>query len=278
MTMATFDPLAPTHLRLMAQLGHRVGEQMMGKSQAHASALHAHLTGNGRHSTHSPVPSNPQKAISASTKDETLLGADRRHNPDERAERDYERRRNEMTSQSKNKGAFDKLKDCLRAMASDTAEGLIKSLQSLHEPIQHHHSDSFEDRFGKGFSHAHVVGPVTAHRAAVASTKPTAATLAGSIKRVTSMMKSMGLEVSYDSDSATLQGGDAIRKQSLAGAKPSKPKAKPLCAHELLKAASTLLHHGRIDAQTAARVQTEVGLRGTVSPDLMKTLSEACKG
>ena len=81
------------------------------------------------------------------------------------------------------------------------------------------------------------------------------------------------LEAGYGTDSATLTGGSAIRKQSL----PTKPVAKPLSADELLKAASTLLHHGRIDTQTAARVQSEVNLTGKVSPTLMKTLSEACK-
>jgi len=268
------------HAALLGNLGVRT-HSIMGKSQAHASALHTHLTGGGRNSTHSVVPSNPQKAIAASTKDKTLLGVGRRHNPDERAERDYARRKQAIEKHHLRgkgaKGSFAKLKERVRAMASDTAEGLIKSLQSLHEPIQHHHSDSFEDRFGKGFSHAHVVGPVTAHRAAVASTKPTAATLEGSIKRVTSMMKSMGLEVSYDSDSATIQGGDAIRKQCLAGAKPAKPKAKPMSADDLVKGAAMLLHHGRITPQVAQRVQSEVLLKGTVSPDLMKALQEACK-
>ena len=108
--------------------------------------------------------------------------------------------------------------------------------------------------------------------------RPAAAktTIASIRKSIADVAKSLGntalsksLEAGYGADSATLTGGSAIRKQSL--------PAKPLSPDELLKAASTLLHHGRIDTQTAARVQSEVNLTGKVSPTLMKTLSEACK-
>jgi hypothetical protein len=174
------------------------------------------------------------------------------------------------------------LKKSLAAKATDSVETIMKSLQTMYGPRasmakalaeQDASGEGFEERYGIP-AHATVAQAVGVKtiRAAVKPAKPVN-TIASGFARINVLLKSMGLEASYGTDSATLTGGSAIRKQSL----PAKPAAKPLSPDELLKAASTLLHHGRIDTQTAARVQSEVNLTGKVSPALMKTLGEACK-
>ena len=235
-------------------VSHLTGSAFL-KSEKHRAHVMKHAELN-----HTTPPANPAAFVGRSTRD--ILD-------EEQCERDYARRKQAIEKHPLRgkapKGSFAKLKDLLRAIASST----------MAKAVGIEHGQSFEERYGSGFTHTHAVEPVRAVIAPVRA-KPKE-TYAKTFSKTVALMKSMGLEVSYNSDSGTLTGADAIRRQSLAGAKPAKPKARPLGPDELLQAASTLLHHGRIDAKTAARVQTEVGLRGTVSPDLMKALQEACK-
>ena len=244
-------------------------------SDRHAAALHAHLhrTGNEHHS----APANPQRVIGSSSPDilDEHLSSARRADAETAHMRKLTERGRANRGKSGSRGAFDKLRTKVREHLSSTGSGDEPMTKA--QPVEH--NQSFESRYGCA---AYVAEPVTIQRAAVV--KPTAAnpapTIAALRKSMAALAKSLGnttlaksLEAGYGTDSATLTGGSAIRKQSL----PTKPVAKPLSPDELLKAASTLLHHGRIDTQTAARVQSEVNLTGKVSPTLMKTLSEACK-
>jgi hypothetical protein len=283
-------------------------------SDRHAAALHAHLrrTGNADHS----APANPQRFIenaSPDILDEHLSSArraaarnaapartpatrdvlDGRTTPrtakeltehlqrsDAEAETAYERKLAERGRSNRgrpgSRGAFDKLRSKVREHLSSTGSGGEPMTKA--QPVEH--NQSFESRYGCA---AYVAEPGTIQRAAVAKVAAPAAakpSIASIRKSLANIAKSLGnttlaksLEAGYGTNSATLTGGSAIRKQSL----PAKPAAKPLSPDELLKAASKLLHHGRIDTQTAARVQSEVNLTGKVSPALMKTLGEACK-
>jgi hypothetical protein len=179
------------------------------------------------------------------------------------------------------KGSFDRLKKSLAGKVGDSIETVMKALQSTYAPHvsvakalaeQDASGEGFE-RYGDGFTPsgvAHAVA-VKAIRATVKPStpaKPTLATIRKSLDKAASLMKSMGLEVSYDSNSATLTGGDAIRKQSMAGAK-RKPKYS---ADQILKAASAALHAGAISGADAQAIQHQVNLRGTCDEALLKKL------
>jgi hypothetical protein len=245
-------------------------------SDRHAAALHAHLhrTGNEHHS----APANPQRVIGSSSPDilDEHLSSARRADAETAYMRKLAERGRANRGKSGNRGAFDKLRTKVREHLSSTGsdgEPMRKA-----QPVEH--NQSFESRYGCA---AYVAEPVTIQRATVAkvaapaAAKPSIAIIRKSMATIanslgnTTLAKS--LDAGYGTDSATLTGGSAIRKQSM----PANPAAKPLSPDELLKAASTLLHHGRIDTQTAARVQSELNLTGKVSPTLMKRLSEACK-
>lgn len=244
-------------------------------SDRHAAALRAHLhrTDNEHHS----APANPQRVIGSSSPDilDEHLSSARRADAETAYMRKLAERGRANRGKSGSRGAFDKLRTKVREHLSST--GSVDEPMTKAQPVEH--NQSFESRYGCA---AYVAAPVTIQRAAVV--KPTATDPAPTVAAIRKSMAALAnslsnttlaksLEADYGTDSATLTGGSAIRKQSL----PTKPVAKPLSADELLKAASTLLHHGRIDTQTAARVQSEVNLTGKVSPTLMKTLSEACK-
>ena len=286
---------APKHQALLKNLG--VGPLL--KSQTHAAALHQSLRSGSNDHARSNAPTDPKGFIRRASPDITLTPEQRQRAQREESLQDADqlRRMSEARSdggvndeaetaymrklaergranrgKSGNRGAFDKLRAKVREHLAGS-EPMTKA-----QPVEH--NQSFESRYGCA---AYVAEPVTIQRATVAkiaapaAAKPSIASIRNSMATIA---KSLGnttlatsLEAGYGTDSATLTGGSAIRKQSL----PKKPAAKPLSPDELLKAASTLLHHGRIDTQTAARVQSEVNLTGKVSPALMKTLIEACK-
>lgn len=216
----------------------------MGKSQAHASALHAHLTGNGQHSTHSVVPSNPQKAIASSTKDETLIGVDHRRDPDAEAERAGMKRKAVLEANSvprtigKNAGAFDKLLAGLRQYVRENggAEQMAKAV-------------STEDSLNQ----AELMRQLKAGRKAapkgsmLKSLTPAFDKVAKDLGVANPLRKS--LTAGYGTSMPDLSGGSALREQSIS----AKKKPKPLSPEDLLKAASTLMHHGRLDPQTAQK-------------------------
>jgi hypothetical protein len=286
---------APKHQALLTNLG--VGPLL--KSQTHAAALHQSLRSGSNDHARNSAPSDPKGFIRRASPDMTLTTEQRQRarREESRQDADQLRRMSEARSnggindeaetaymrklaergranrgKSGSRGAFDKLRAKVREHLAGS-EPMTKA-----QPVEH--NQSFESRYGCA---AYVTEPVTIQRATVAKIAAPAAarhSIASIRKSIADVAKSLGntalsksLEAGYGADSATLTGGSAIRKQSL----PKKPAAKPLSPDELLKAASTLLHQGRIDTQTAARVQSEVNLTGKVSPVIMKTLSEACK-
>ena len=281
---------APKHQALLTNLG--VGPLL--KSQTHAAALHQSLRSGSNDHARNSAPSDPKGFIRRASPDMTLTPEQRQRAQREESRQDADqlRRMSEARSnggindeaetaymrklaergranrgKSDSRGAFDKLRAKVREHLSSTGSGGEPMTKA--QPVEH--NQSFESRYGCA---AYVAEPVTIQRATVAKIAAPAAprsSIASIRKSMADIAKS--LEAGYGTNSATLTGGSAIRKQSL----PKKPAAKPLSPDELLKAASTLLHHGRIDTQTAARVQSEVNLTGKVSPVIMKTLSEACK-
>jgi hypothetical protein len=280
--MYEFNEASGTHQRLMAALHGGGNHGQLLKSQTHAAAFHESLRRGSNDRAHNKPSSDPKGFIRRASPDMTLTPAQRK--ADERAEKEYLRKMSEARANGgiNDEGSFERLKKSLAAKATDSVETIMKSLQTMYGPRasmakalaeQDASGEGFEERYGIP-AHATVAQAVGVKtiRAAVKPAKPVN-TIASGFARINVLLKSMGLEASYGTDSATLTGGSAIRKQSL----PAKPAAKPLSPDELLKAASTLLHHGRIDTQTAARVQSEVNLTGKVSPALMKTLGEACK-
>jgi hypothetical protein len=267
--------MSGNHVALLSNLG------ILAKSQAHASLLHSTLRTAGNTHAQSRAPANVHSMIERIA----ASGLDRE------AERKFGERKKALERQREKRAQSDKggndcdfsklharLKSVLKSGASN-ADDILAALRNLHgkgrtalakaQPAEWS-EPTFESRYGVSGLVAQAVG-VKAIRAAVKPSTPAKPvnTIASGFARINSLLKSMGLEAGYGTDCATLTGGSAIRKQSL--------PAKPLSPDELLKAASTLLHHGRIDTQTAARMQSEVNLTGKVSPALMKTLSEACK-
>jgi len=287
--------MSGTHVALLSNLG------ILAKSQAHASLLHSTLRTAGNTHVASHAPANPHRVIQRSAVSDIDREAERKYGERmtalqrKRAKRGDSRQEAEhlkRMSQARANGGIegededDVMIDGVPYSGSSLSKSLtpgafaalrLKVFQGQRllksQAVGTEHGESFEERYGIP-AHATVAQAVGVKtiRAAVKPAKPVN-TIAQGFARINGLLKSMGLEAGYGTDSATLTGGSAIRKQSL----PAKPVAKPLSPDELLKAASTLLHHGRIDTQTAARVQSEVNLTGKVSPALMKTLSEACK-
>jgi hypothetical protein len=82
------------------------------------------------------------------------------------------------------------------------------------------------------------------------------------------------LESGYGTDSATLTGGSAIRKQSLSKrAVSTTVGGDPVpTGEQILKAASAALYAGQIDATDAQQIQHQVNTRGTCDDALLKKL------
>ncbi|MFM0088927.1 hypothetical protein PQR46_18630 [Paraburkholderia sediminicola] len=281
--MYHFNESSGTHQRLMAQLG-------MAKSQAHADALQTHLRRSGN--AHDSDPGeNVGRQIAKSSKDELLTRADTE------AERGYAERKTALErqravrsarsdagddeddeemidgapqsrslSKSLHAGAFGRLRTLLKKHTASMAKAIAAQDSS---------GEGFE-RYGAGFA-AHVAEPVRIQRAKVVVAKPTANTFAKSLERTKSLMKSMGLEAGTGTDSATLTGGSALRRQSLSKRVASitgggDPKPKQPTVDEIMKAASTALHANAISASDAMAIQHQVNTRGTCDDALLKKL------
>lgn len=281
--MYHFNESSGTHQRLMAQLG-------MAKSQAHADALQTHLRRSGN-AHHSDPGENVGHQIAKSSKDELLTRADTE------AERGYAERKTALErqraarsarsdagddeddeemidgvpqsrslSKSLHAGAFGRLRTLLKKHTASMAKAIAAQDSS---------GEGFE-RYGAGFA-AHVAEPVRIQRAKVVVAQPTANTFAKSLERTKSLMKSMGLEAGTGTDSATLTGGSALRRQSLSKRVASTtvggdPKPKQPTADEIMKAASAALHANAISASDAMAIQHQVNTRGTCEDALLKKL------
>jgi hypothetical protein len=147
-----------------------------------------------------------------------------------------------------------------------------------------YHEDSFDVRYGLGVAQAVGVKTIsTAKSPAVAkpsaAAKPTVATIRKSLGKAASLLKGMGLEVSYDSDSATLTGGDALRVQSLDKSRVfgtvvgGDAVAQPTLTPELIeRAATAALAAGQITGAEANTIATYCAM-GSICPEpLLKKL------
>lgn len=259
------------------------------KGNQHHAALIRNLGGSVAHTN---PGQNVAVKIAKSSKDELLSTVDHRRDPDAEAERQYiqrktalEREQAERAHSARGKGAkgsFAKLRERVKAAisgAQSTAADMVKALQALGSSSAamaksvRDDNEGFE-RYGSDFAFAYSAEPVTTQHAATVRTKPTAATFQKSINKVNSMLKSMGLEAGYGTDSATLTGGSALRKQSLdkrlqstvVGGDPEPT------GEQILKAAGAALYAGQIDAKDAQAIQHQVNMRGTCEERLLKKL------
>ena len=147
--------------------------------------------------------------------------------------------------------------------------------------------DSFESRYGVA-AHAPVAKPITVTTKPLAKsiTKPSAkpVTMATVKARLLGLARAVGneelvksLEAGYGSNSATLTGGSAMRKQSLSKRVASttiggdqKPRYSP---EELLKGAAAALHAGAITGAEAQAIQHHVNMTGDCPDHLLKKLT-----
>ncbi|WP_321853197.1 hypothetical protein [Paraburkholderia tropica] len=82
------------------------------------------------------------------------------------------------------------------------------------------------------------------------------------------------LEAGCASNSATLTGDSAVRRQSLAGTK-SAPKPRVYSPAEVSLAAQNALAYGQITVEQAGRIQSELDLTGACSPESLALLRGA---
>ncbi|NYH24688.1 hypothetical protein [Paraburkholderia bryophila] len=163
---------------------------------------------------------------------------------------------------------------------------------ALAKSVGTEHGESFESRYGtSGLTAAQAVGvkaapaaakPTLAKSIAKPSTKPV--TMATVKARLLGLARAVGneelvksLEAGYGSNSATLTGGSAMRKQSLSkrvasttiGGDP-KPRYSP---EDLLKGAAAALHAGAITGAEAQAIQHHVNMTGDCPDHLLKKLT-----
>jgi hypothetical protein len=194
--------------------------------------------------SHTKPGQNIAQKIARSTKDELLSPADRNneHEPESG------KGRKKVT---KHPGAFDKLKARVRAAMDDmpTAGELTKALRE---------QEGGSATYNEGLDQAALIAKLRSGPSPSSPTKagvPLSKALAKTIERgYRNLGKTMpidapagtsSLEATYNSDSATMTGGDAVRRQSLAGAK------KKRSPDQIRKAAAQALREGRITGAEA---------------------------
>ncbi|MGF6994652.1 hypothetical protein [Paraburkholderia sp. GAS32] len=291
-----FSESSPSHLRLMAQLGYAVQEQM-GKSQAHASLLHSTLRTAGNTHAASHAPANPQRVIQRSAVSDI----------DREAERKYGERMTALQRQRAKRGTGRQDAEQLRRMSEARTNGgindeddeemidgvpvspcsLSKSLHAgafsrlrlgLHSFMKAQssdHTDDFATRYGMPTAHvAHVAG-----RSAVA--KPTIAALSKSIetarqrvqttlgvspmRNLNQKMQSIARKLGNEQLAKSISGGN------MGGLRSAMPR---YTTPQVEAAAGAALAHGAIDAQSAQVIANSLALGGVgaVPRELMAKL------
>lgn len=179
---------------------------------------------------------------------------------------------------SSNKGAFQRLKDGLRDyVRKNGGEGaaMAKSVRD---------DDEGFERYGAGF--AYIAEPLNIQHDVMAKlrapAKPTAATLKKSLGKTTAMLKSMGLEAGYGTDSADLTVGSALRKQSLdkrlqstvVGGDPKPVKPKLMTKSQCQAAALKGLNSGKLTASQCQHIDVSLSMDRRIDDATMATLRE----
>lgn len=291
----------PRHSALLSNLG------ILHKSNSadlHSAALHASLrAGKNTHGTEG-VPANPKATTSRSTGSaETGVSEPARRRAEEQDRADeaaYERRRRAKLGNANNsdgQGYDDPIDDeddtlakAQRAYARRQPNfgAFIKLKLSLHETMAKavgtEHGQSFEERYGVAAHVAATPAPVRAKAASIgkpAATKTVAPSIASIRKSLAGSARALGntalaksLEAGTGTDSATLTGGSAMRKQSLSKRVASTTVGgdpQPT-ADQILKAASAALYAGQITGRDAADIERHVNTTGKCPEPLLKKL------
>ncbi|PNE56298.1 hypothetical protein A8H39_10835 [Paraburkholderia fungorum] len=159
-------------------------------------------------------------------------------------------------------GSFEKLRKALNARAIDTVETLMKSLQTMYSPRRTDPSVSdafsFEERFGKGFTHtARVVSRP-------AAAKPTIAALSKSIETVRERLdKILGVTPLQKLNRKIVATSEKLAKSLPAGPVHGLRMAVPqYTVPQVEAAAGAALAHGAIDAQSAQVIANSLALGG----------------
>lgn len=272
-----------THQRLLSNLG------ILAKSQTHSDALNTLLKKDKNHDHRAPA--NPKAMIRRASPDMTLTPAQRK-----RAQREDSRQEDKqlrrMSEARANGGINDEDDEEIGQDGPPTSSGssLSKSMhkgsfQRLRMSVHAHlakaqrveHSESFEQRYGTRSE------PVQRARVVSSSTTPAepAQSLTKSLAKARATLAGMGfsksLEAGYGTDSTTLAGDSALRKQSLDKRLQSTvvggdPKPKQPSGDEILKAASAALHAGQISGLDAQAIQHHVNMTGMCPEPLLKKL------
>lgn len=251
-------------------------------SQAHASALSRHLKSAGAHKSQTKPGQNIAVNIRCSTKDETLVGADRRPAPDADAERAYLKRKAALESNGtprttgKNASAFDKLRAGLRQYVRENggAEHMAKAVPT---------DDGLDQA---ALMRQLKAGPKAAPRGSLLkSLMPSFDNAAKGLGIANPLKKS--LAAGTDSNSAALTGGSALRRQSISkrvasttvGGDP-KPAPKPtlMTKSQCQAAALKAMNAGKIAPQDAQTIDTCLSMDRRIPDALMKVLRAAHEG
>ncbi|MFM0752607.1 hypothetical protein [Paraburkholderia strydomiana] len=221
-------------------------------------------------SINTPPPSNPKKVIQASTRD--LIDGPR-HNPDEVAEREYVKRKSAMESakRGRNAGAFDKLRRQIREHVATHGE-LTKAVP--HVPGDYSIEQAYADLKSV---------PLPNKARAAGASKALGKTMATAARNLGNAVLAKALEAGYNSDSATLTGGSALRRQSLdkrlqstvVGGDP-KPAPKPslMTKSQCQAAALRGLNTGKLTAWQCQHIDVALSMDRRIDDATMATLRE----
>lgn len=272
-----FSESSPSHLRLMAQLGYDVQEQM-GKSQAHASLLHSTLRPAGNAHASSHAPANPLRVIQRSAVSDIDREAERKYGERmtslqrQRAERGDSRQEAELLhriSEARANGGVVSEEDdeemvdgapvspcsLSKSMHVGAFSRLRAGLHSFMKVQSSDHTDDFDTRYGMPAAHV-------ASHAAVA--KPTIAALSKSIETARQRVeKTLGVSpvkhinkkiATVSALAKSITGSGAVRGLRMA--------APQYSVEHVEGAAQAALAHGAIDAQSAQVIANSLALGG----------------
>jgi hypothetical protein len=261
-------------------------------SDRHQNALQSHLTRGGNNQAQTRAPANPLRTIAASTIDETLQSAraaarrnaapapssttrDALDGPsaqqsDEYAENAYVRKmmeRGRARRGSGKNGSFDSLRAKVREHTAGS-EPMTKSTPST--PGDYSIEQAMSD-----------LRSVPVPRSAGAS-KPLMKSMAKTARALGNTTLAKSLEAGYGTNSATLTGGSALRRQSLdkrlqstaVGGDPKPaPRPKLLTKAQIAAACSRGMTIGKLTPQECMKAQSCMDMDQSIPDDLLKTIT-----
>jgi hypothetical protein len=303
--------MSGTHVALLNNLG------ILAKSQAHASLLHSTLRTSGNTHAGSHAPANPQRVIERSATSDIDREAEKAYGARKEAlERIAARKRAKPgKSQGGNGGCFTKLHSRLKKVldvSAANADDILAALRNLgsgsamakSQPGNYGADDFMRDlerirsiktdvpqvrtTIAKTHSTLAKTHSTLAKTLGVKAPSASMSKVTSGLKKAQGLLKSMGfdapagassLDVSYNSDSATLTGGDALRVQSLdksrvfgtvvGGDVSAAPKLTP---DMIERAASAALAAGQITGAEANQIATYCAMGAICPESLLKRL------